>query len=203
MEGRLGVALPFRFPLFRALMWHAASHYAARLQAVLAAGVEVSRRTLRPAPLIRSSIVCCTSRGLQLPQAVPALLPPDVADGGRCTKLHGQGHSVAPRTSTAHPCAPLLPLMPCCAALVSPCAMQALNQTSLGPAPSRGGKWTACLHSWRRCRCKSSWKSDLLHLEHSAATNASASGRTPLICQHGGSHAQLGVATATCAGFVG
>ena len=39
MEGRLGVALPFRFPLFKALMWHAASHYAARLQAVLAAGV--------------------------------------------------------------------------------------------------------------------------------------------------------------------
>lgn len=39
MEGRLGVALPFRFPLFKALMWHAASHYAARLQAVLAAGM--------------------------------------------------------------------------------------------------------------------------------------------------------------------
>lgn len=39
MEGRLGVGLPFRFPLFKALMWHAASHYAARLQAALAAGV--------------------------------------------------------------------------------------------------------------------------------------------------------------------
>jgi Jumonji helical domain len=41
MEGRLGVALPFRFPLFKALMWHAASHYVTRLQAVLAAGVAV------------------------------------------------------------------------------------------------------------------------------------------------------------------
>ena len=38
MEGRLGVALPFRFPLFKTLMWHVAVHYLARLQAVLAAG---------------------------------------------------------------------------------------------------------------------------------------------------------------------
>ena len=42
MEGRLGVQPAFRFPLFKALMWHAAERYLTRLQAALAAGAHVS-----------------------------------------------------------------------------------------------------------------------------------------------------------------
>lgn len=38
MEGRLGVALAFRYPLFKALMWHAAQHYLARIRTALETG---------------------------------------------------------------------------------------------------------------------------------------------------------------------
>lgn len=42
MEGRLGVQPAFRFPLFKALMWHAAAHYLTRLQAALETGAPLN-----------------------------------------------------------------------------------------------------------------------------------------------------------------
>lgn len=42
MEGRLGVQPAFRFPLFKALMWHAAAHYLTRLHAALETGTPMN-----------------------------------------------------------------------------------------------------------------------------------------------------------------